>query len=523
MTIINVSGAGQFMAAIQSARAGDTLLLAPGNYGAVRLDGNANPNLKFAGDVTITSAVAASPAVFSDVTVSGVTNLNFENIDFIATAGGTSGDPVTITQSQGITINNATFDGHQIGGIQNGLLVSASSDIQISNSELADFYFGAGFRIVDNLRLLNNDVHSMDLDGLRLAQVTNTLIQGNRLHDMDGDTDGGHRDMIQFWTTETSAPSANVTIRDNVLDVGDGRSIQSLFIYNEAVSQYGAGPGMFYRNLLIENNRIEGTHPHGITVGETNGLTIRGNTVVKDPTNPYFMQGHEPKINVDPDSVGVTITGNITHGITGTQPGWNVTGNQIVPLGYVPGAAPAPAPAPTTPTTPAAPAAPAPSPAPAPTGGTGTAGNDSLVGTAGDDTLRGLAGDDRLLGGGGRDILTGGTGSDVFDFDLAEQSAGGAWRDVLRGGDGGRAFDGAGGAGGDLIDLSGIDASTVAGGDQGFAWGGTGAGQLSLVELGNTATLVRGNTDADAAFEFELVIEDAATLAANYTAADFVL
>ena len=174
------------------------------------------PNLKFAGDVTIASAVAGSPAVFSDVTVSGVTNLNFENIDFIATPGGTSGDPVTITQSRGITVNNATFDGHQVGGIQNGLLVSASSDIQISNSELADFYFGAGFRIVDNLRLLNNDVHSMDFDGLRLAQVTNTLIQGNRLHDMDGTTDGDHRDMIQFWTTETSAPSANVTIRDNV-------------------------------------------------------------------------------------------------------------------------------------------------------------------------------------------------------------------------------------------------------------------------------------------------------------------
>ena len=51
MTLINVSGAGQFMAAIQSARAGDTLLLAPGNYGAVRLDGNASPNLKFAGGV----------------------------------------------------------------------------------------------------------------------------------------------------------------------------------------------------------------------------------------------------------------------------------------------------------------------------------------------------------------------------------------------------------------------------------------------------------------------------------------
>ena len=134
-----------------------------------------------------------------------------------------------------------------------------------------------------------------------------------------------------------------------------------------------------------------------------------------------------------------------------------------------------------------------------------------------------MAGDDRLFGAGGRDVLTGGPGADVVDFDRAEDSAGGPWRDLLRGGDGGRAFDGPGAAGGDLIDVSGIDANTAAGGDQGFAWGGAGAGQLSLVEVGNTATLVRGNTDGDAAFEFELVIEDAQTLASHYAAADFVL
>jgi hypothetical protein len=34
---------------------------------------------------------------------------------------------------------------------------------------------------------------------------------------------------------------------------------------------------------------------------------------------------------------------------------------------------------------------------------------------------------------------------------------------------------------------------------------------------------VRGNTDNDAAFEFELLIEDGAVLASAYAAADFVL
>ena len=75
----------------------------------------------------------------------------------------------------------------------------------------------------------------MDFDGLRFGKVTNVRIESNKLHDMDGPVDGGHRDMIQFWTADATAPSANITIRNNNIDIGDGRMIQSIFLYNEAV------------------------------------------------------------------------------------------------------------------------------------------------------------------------------------------------------------------------------------------------------------------------------------------------
>ena len=115
----------------------------------------------------------------------------------------------------------------------------------------------------------------------------------------------------------------------------------------------------------------------------------------------------------------------------------------------------------------------------------------------------------------------GGTGTDTFDFDLAAHSVGN-YRDVLRGADGGKSFDGAGAAAGDRIDVSGIDANEVAAGNQAFVWG-VGIGRIAAIEMGNTATLMRANTDNDAAFEFELVIEDASTNASAYTAADFIL
>ncbi|TPE47957.1 M10 family metallopeptidase [Amaricoccus solimangrovi] len=151
----------------------------------------------------------------------------------------------------------------------------------------------------------------------------------------------------------------------------------------------------------------------------------------------------------------------------------------------------------------------------------GLGGADRILGAGGADTLRGGAGNDTLTGGAGADTLIGGPGSDVFR--LASRSDSGlSARDVIRAGDGGGAFDGAGVAGGDRIDVSGIDANTKVAGDQSFVLGGTARGHLWLTNSG-TDTIVHGNHDGDAAADFELVIKDGATLASAYVAGDFIL
>ncbi|MBP7001501.1 M10 family metallopeptidase [Amaricoccus sp.] len=153
----------------------------------------------------------------------------------------------------------------------------------------------------------------------------------------------------------------------------------------------------------------------------------------------------------------------------------------------------------------------------------GAQGGDTLIGGAGDDMLSAGSGGDVLRGGAGGDVLIGGGGADVFDFDLAVESRPGA-RDELRE-EAGRApaFEGAGVAGGDRIDLAGIDADTTRGGDQAFHLGGGAAiGRLIAVEVGGD-TILRGQCDGDAAFEFELLIADGGVLASDYRAIDFVL
>lgn len=150
-------------------------------------------------------------------------------------------------------------------------------------------------------------------------------------------------------------------------------------------------------------------------------------------------------------------------------------------------------------------------------------GNDNLQGQDGKDTLRGQAGTDHLNGGTGADVLIGGAGQDVFQFKTAADSTPAA-ADQLTAGDGGAAFDGPGSKAGDIIDVSALDANTTTGGDQAFLFGGgAGKGHLSLIDSG-ADTIVRGNTDNDAAFEFQLVIHDGSSVHASaYSAADFLL
>lgn len=152
---------------------------------------------------------------------------------------------------------------------------------------------------------------------------------------------------------------------------------------------------------------------------------------------------------------------------------------------------------------------------------TGNAAANTLSGLGGADRLVGNAGNDILAGGAGADTLIGGAGNDVFRFDARSDSGLNA-RDLIRAGGGAPAFDRPGEGGGDRIDVSGIDANTRASGNQSFDFGGTGRGHLWLSESGSN-TLVRVNNDGDAAADFELVIQDGATPASAYSAADFIL
>ncbi len=146
----------------------------------------------------------------------------------------------------------------------------------------------------------------------------------------------------------------------------------------------------------------------------------------------------------------------------------------------------------------------------------GSAGADRIEGDGRANVLDGGPGDDILQGGGGADVLIGGAGADVFVFAAASGSTLGA-SDLIDG------FDGAGRAGGDVIDLSRIDADRGAAGDQAFTFGDApGAGRVWIDEFAGV-TLVRASVDDDGIADLVIRVADGATTAADYTAADFIL
>jgi Ca2+-binding RTX toxin-like protein len=154
----------------------------------------------------------------------------------------------------------------------------------------------------------------------------------------------------------------------------------------------------------------------------------------------------------------------------------------------------------------------------------GNGANSRLEGEGGDDLLNGgPGGNDTLIGGAGADTLIGGFGFDVFVFLSVAHSTPDA-PDVLRSVGGAVAFSGPGAAQADLIDVSAVDADESASGVQDFVFGLRGAGGLFTIDdATSTATLLLGNVDDDPAAEFVVRIEDGATRASAYSAADFLV
>lgn len=347
--LFTVSNAEELMGALASVQGGDTIELAAGNYNELSLiAGKMDFDVLFSSEVTLRSADPTKPAVLSGLNIQGVSNLTFDGLMFDYDFN--SADPVHIKPfsisggSDHITIKNSVFDGDLANGISDkadgyghgtGLNVRDASNISIEGNEFYNWQRGAVFADIETLSVTENNVHSIRSDGFDFIEVRTVLIENNHIHNFSAPVGSkDHRDMIQFWTAGTDSPSADVIIRGNILDIGDGAWAQSIFMRNEEVDSGRAGSEMYYQNITIENNTIYNGHTHGITVGETNGLTIQSNSVLYAQGGVNDLSGgvSVPKINVASTSSSVILKSNIVSAVNGIegQSDWKYANNIIV-------------------------------------------------------------------------------------------------------------------------------------------------------------------------------------------------
>ena len=338
--VFTVSTAAEFQSAIAQARGGDTILMAPGAYDPILVWPGTGYVPPGDGQVTIRSLDPENPAQLSGLQLREAEGLIFEDLVFKYNHSEDhpfNFNPFLIRDSADITIRDSVFEGALVDGYGVGFALRAreSSNITVENTEFFNWGRGAIFSSVTDLSVVGNEFHSIRVDGTNFTAVQNVLIEGNHFHSFGDRPDStAHRDMIQFWTSGTSTPSTDIVIRGNTLDIGDGSWAQAIFMRNELVDTGRAGAEMFYRNILIEDNIIYNAHTHGITVGETDGLIIRENSVLRHEGELHGNTGGitVPVIRVASTSTDVTITQNVTSRIVGAdgQEGWVVLDNFFV-------------------------------------------------------------------------------------------------------------------------------------------------------------------------------------------------
>ena len=346
MTTVKVSTLNELHAALANAKGGETILLAEGNYGELFMAAKSKFPITFPSTVTIASADPAKPAVLTGLDLRGAGNLTFDGILFDYTFK--EGDniwkrPFSVVDSDHITIRNSVFDGDLARGVSEvddglgwafGLAFRQSSNILVENNEVYNFYRGMVFSGSD-ITVRDNELHSLRMDGMNFSRSSGILIEGNLIRDFRrSPSRKDHADMIQFWTANADTPSTDITIRGNVLLSGRGGNTQSIFMRNEMVDRGRAGREMFYRNVTIEENVIVNGHLHGITLGESDGVVIRNNTLLR---NPAAARGEDlerrvriPRIRLAADSRNVTIEGNIAGALPEAGPGWRLHDNLVV-------------------------------------------------------------------------------------------------------------------------------------------------------------------------------------------------
>jgi nitrous oxidase accessory protein NosD len=302
----------ELIRALRARPAPDTILLASGAYGQVRIEG-----VQMERQVVIASADRERPAVIEFLNIRNSKGLTFRNVEIGMEAGG--GQGVRVTNSSNIRLEKLDIHGILDGDPTSdgvGMLVERSSDVTIADCKLHDLTSGIGHANSTGLTIRGNDFRLMRVDGIAGNDSNNVLIAGNHFTDFFP-LPADHADAIQFWQTAPSV-TANITVIDNIFVRGRGAKIQGIFM---TASTLG------YQDMVVSGNAIVGGMYHGITVAKVTKLEMRDNFVAgyQDQISWLLVQKSNDVVVANNQATTLNVTGLNSNNVQVVQ-----TGNVIL-------------------------------------------------------------------------------------------------------------------------------------------------------------------------------------------------
>jgi len=280
MTTTTVTSAAQFLRVLRAARGGETILLAPGNYGDINLSG-----IRPAGRVTIRSANPDNDAVFGSLKLTRVGNLVLDDIDVrhplkpgdAAVFVNLSSDVSFVGLDLSGSINGTPFDDG------NGIFVTNSCRIAVLDSTFREFNNAAGFSRSSDIIFAGNSVRDAR-EGVNIAQIDGGLFERNFITGIRPDVSQfDHSDTFQVQAGGSNGVSNDLVFNGNVI-MGDNN--QGTFIRSEkALTQ-----GLVHSNIVITNNYVEANLRNAIAIADTDGVIVANNSI-RDADGPGIMPG----------------------------------------------------------------------------------------------------------------------------------------------------------------------------------------------------------------------------------------
>jgi parallel beta-helix repeat protein len=269
---VTVSNAAQLTAAARAARGGETILLAPGSYGDVRLD-----NLRPTGTVTIKSANPDNDAVLRSLTMHNSQNFVVQDIDVSRPLGdGQARNTFAVSVTRA---HNITFVGIDVSGSMNNDARDDGHGMTLRGSRLSvldSTFTQLGFAVTANGSdyVFAGNTMTQVREGMQMADMQRALVANNVARDFQANYETlEHPDVFQVHTGGSFKASSDLVFRNNVMAIGENGGVGGIFIQSESAIKQR------HRNILIENNVYEGNFTHGVSVSNADNVTIRGNTV----------------------------------------------------------------------------------------------------------------------------------------------------------------------------------------------------------------------------------------------------